>query len=164
MQAKVVEGAWSVTSKIVASNCPSVAPGTVVESFIQYLKNAQGAIVQNWQETGWTPASSNLWKLGDWTFSTNKESSFQTPQGNVIARSQEKMKVVSPKVMVAESTVQQYLNGKFIPATKPIRSCIKDQVSVQISVSDFGGDFIQSLLKIFNQVFRRLDAGGKTNE
>lgn len=113
-QAKVVAGGWNCTSQVVASSCPTVSPGTVIESFIHYLRNTQGAVVQNWQEPGWTPAASAIFKLSDWTFATQKESSIQTAQGRVTARSQEKLKVVNPNTMVAESTVHQYLNGQFI--------------------------------------------------
>jgi len=118
LQAKAVEGGWNCTSKVTASSCASVTPGTIVQSFIQYLRNAQGALVQNWQENGWTPAASKIWKLGEWTFSTNKESCYTTAQGSITARSQEKIRVVSPGEMIAESTVQQYLNGRYIGTYK----------------------------------------------
>lgn len=117
-QAREVEGTWNCVSKVVDSNCPSIIPGTVVQSFIQFLRNAEGSLVQNWQESGWTPASTPVLKFGNSQISTSKEATFQNGQGGWTARTQERMKMLNPQTMIAESTVQQYLNGQFVGTYK----------------------------------------------
>lgn len=118
--ARMVEGTWNCVSKVVSSTCATVMPGTVVQSFIQYMKNAQGAMVQNWNQAGWTPASSAVLKFNDTSISTSKESTFVSTGGAVTARTHERLKLVNPQTMVAESIVEQFCNGQFIGTYKTV--------------------------------------------
>lgn len=113
-QKEAVEGTWNCISKVVASTCPAVMPGTVVHSLIQYLKNTQGSLVQQWNEAGWMPASTPVLKFTESSITTTKTSNMQGIGGGWTARSQEHLKLLDPNTMIAESVVEQYLNGQFV--------------------------------------------------
>lgn len=114
LQKEIIEGTWNCISNVVASTCPAVMPGTVVHSLIGYLRTTQGALVQQWNEAGWTPAVTPVLKFTESSITTTKISNMQGIGGGWTARSQEHLKLVDQHTMVAESVVDQYLNGQFV--------------------------------------------------
>jgi hypothetical protein len=114
VRAEVLEGTWKCVSQVVGSNVPGVAPGQVVQSAVQYRKDARGNLVELWYQDHWTPANSAVVKLDSDLLTSVHESASPSNNGAAwSARSHDFYKIVAPNRIVAKSTVDQFINGQF---------------------------------------------------
>ncbi len=112
-RAQALLGTWQSSTQVVGSTLPSIAPGTVVESLVQYSRDARGNLVESWCEQGWSPSSATVVNLDSAVMTTSHQSSFSGRNDGWSARTHDAFRMVSPTTMVGESIVEQYINGQF---------------------------------------------------
>lgn len=114
-RASILEGTWQCVSQVVASNVPGVAPGNVVQSAMQYSLDRTGNMVGHWQQDQWSPASSAVVKIDSDLLTSSRESVNAGAGGRAwSARSHDMYKIIAPNKMLAQSIVEQFVNGQFV--------------------------------------------------
>jgi hypothetical protein len=111
-RARALEGVWQSSTQVTGSTVPSIMPGTVVQSMVQYSRDAKGDLVESWCEEGWTPSSASVVKLDNAVMTTSHVSTQGGRGGSWSARTHDVFRMVSPNTMVGESIVDQYINGQ----------------------------------------------------
>jgi hypothetical protein len=113
-RARALEGVWQSSTEVTGSTVPSIMPGTVVHSMVQYTRDVRGNLVESWCEEGWAPSSASVVKLDNAIMTTSHMSTQGARRGcSWSACTHDAFKMVSPDTMVAESIVDQYIDGQF---------------------------------------------------
>ncbi len=114
-RANLLEGNWKCVSQVVGSNVAGVAAGSVVESAVKYTRDGRGNLVEYWSQDQWTPASSAVVKLDTDLMTSTHESISPAANGAAwSARSHDMYKIIAPDRIVAQSIVEQFVNGQFV--------------------------------------------------
>jgi hypothetical protein len=109
-------GTWHCVTTVTDSALQLVAPGTVTECDIEFKRNPQGKVAVHWTQPGWTEAQSSVS-----CFTTTEARLDRTAYywadgagGAWAARSQDNFTITSEKVMISNSSVDQYLDGLYL--------------------------------------------------
>ena len=113
-RAQAMQGVWQCVTQVTGSTVPGVTPGTVVRCEVQYIRDAQGNLLESWTENGWTPSTASVVKLDSEVITVTHVSSYASHSGTIKAQSMDAIKLVAPGTIVAQGMVNQFNDGKFV--------------------------------------------------
>jgi hypothetical protein len=113
-RAQAMQGVWQCVTQVTGSTVPGVTPGTIVRCEVQYIRDAQGNLLESWTENGWTPSTASVVKLDSDVITVSHVSSYASNGGTIKAQSMDAIKLVAPGTIVARGMVNQFTDGKFV--------------------------------------------------
>jgi hypothetical protein len=113
-RARAMQGVWQCVTQVIGSTVPGVTPGTIVRCEVQYVRDAQGNLLESWTENGWTPSTASIVKLDSEVITVSHVSSYASRGGTIKAQSMDAIKLVAPGTIVARGMVNQFTDGKFV--------------------------------------------------
>jgi hypothetical protein len=113
-RAQAMQGVWQCVTQVTGSTVPGVTPGTVVRCEVQYVRDAQGNLLESWTENGWTPSTASVVKLDSEVITVSHVSSYASHGGTIKAQSMDAIKLVAPGTIVARGMVNQFTDGRFV--------------------------------------------------
>lgn len=105
-------GQWRCESLVVSSAVPEVMPGQKIISQVNFVKSREGAVTMVWSQAGWTSTLTGLRVKGDNQATASRVNQYMT--GNWSARSRDRYIKISENQLVAQSRVEQYVNGQYV--------------------------------------------------
>ncbi|MBI4532897.1 MAG: hypothetical protein HY711_03035 [Candidatus Melainabacteria bacterium] len=114
--APTYEGTWQCVSTVTDSAVASVKAGQNIICQVSFVRNAAGAIVAKWSQPGWTEtqATAFSWSSTDAQLDRTNYYYIQGMSGAWAARSRDYFTQVSNNQMVAQSYVDQYIDGHYL--------------------------------------------------
>ena len=113
-RARAMQGEWLCLTQVTQSSTAGVTPGMTVRCRVNYTRDNQGNLVENWSQDGWTPSSGAVVKLDSANITVSHVSCLPSRQGVISAQSTDVLSLLSPSTMIAEGLVNQYRDGEFI--------------------------------------------------
>lgn len=110
-----VQGSWECVSVVVDSLVDSVVPGQQIVSRMDFVKANDGRIVARFQQPGWTETQASVTAFSTASYVLDKTNYFYGDQsrGSWAARSRDHYQLVGQDKMLAESEVDQYVDGRY---------------------------------------------------
>jgi hypothetical protein len=110
------EGNWRCLTVVTDSTIEGVSNGQQIESDISFQKMPDGRILANWNQTGWQEAQAAVTAWNSREAQVDRTDYFfgEKTNGNWAARSRDRFEQVDGEKMVAQSYVDQYIDGNYI--------------------------------------------------
>lgn len=110
------EGNWRCVTVVTDSTIESVPNGQQMESEIQFLRSHDGRILAKWNQAGWVESQANVtaWNATEAQIDRTDYYYGEGFNGNWAARSRDRFAQVDRAKMMAQSYVDQYIDGRFM--------------------------------------------------
>lgn len=111
-----VQGSWQCVTVVVDSLVDTVAVGQKIVSRMDFVRTNDGRVVARFQQPGWTEAQESVTAYSPTQYQMDKTNYFlgDHVNGAWAARSRDHYQVLERNRMVAESEVDQYVNGHYV--------------------------------------------------
>ncbi|MBX9880096.1 MAG: hypothetical protein K2Y22_16680 [Candidatus Obscuribacterales bacterium] len=109
------EGLWRCQSTVIDSQINIVPPGHKLTSVIRFVKNTNGRLIAQWVQPGWNETQTSVQKFNESEAKLDRTNVY-SGDGNSswAARSQDVFTQIDDATMVAQSEVDQYMDGVYI--------------------------------------------------
>lgn len=109
------EGLWRCQSTVIDSQINIVPTGHKLTSVIRFVKNANGRLIAQWVQPGWNETQTSVQKFNESEAKLDRTNVY-SGDGNSswAARSQDVFTQIDDATMVAQSEVDQYMDGTYI--------------------------------------------------
>lgn len=110
------EGSWQCVTVVTESAVPSVPSGQKMVSDVQFVRKGDGRVVANWNQPGWTETQSSIltWSAAEGQVDRTNYFYGEKMNGAWAARSRDKFTQLDPDRIVAQSYVDQYIDGHYL--------------------------------------------------
>lgn len=109
------EGLWRCQSTVIDSQMNIVLTGHKLTSVIRFVRNADGRLVAQWVQPGWNETQTNVEKFSESEAKLERTNVYSADgNSNWLARSQDVFTQIDDATMVAQSEVDQYMDGQYI--------------------------------------------------
>ena len=111
-----VQGTWQCVSVVTDSLVDTVQPGQQIVSRMDFVKAADGRVVARFQQPGWTETQASVTAFSTASYVLDKTNYFYGDRsgGAWAARSRDHYQLVGADRMVADSEVDQYIDGRYV--------------------------------------------------
>ncbi len=109
------EGLWRCQSTVIDSQINIVPTGHKLTSVIRFVRNASGILTAQWVQPGWNETQTSVQKFNESEAKLDRTNIY-SGDGNSswAARSQDVFTQIDDATMVAQSEVDQYMDGVYI--------------------------------------------------
>ncbi|HEY9869664.1 MAG TPA: hypothetical protein V6D08_10905 [Candidatus Obscuribacterales bacterium] len=110
------EGTWRCLTIVTDSAVTAVPVGQKMVSDVQFLRKPDGRIIANWSQPGWTETQCSIltWSKTQGQVDRTNYYYGEKMQGAWAARSRDKFTQVGGDRILAESYVDQYIDGHYL--------------------------------------------------
>lgn len=111
-----VQGSWQCVTVVIDSLVDTVPVGNKVVSKMDFVKGTDGRIVARFLQPGWTEAQESVTAFSNTQYQMDKTNYYygDHTNGSWAARSRDRYQLVEKNKMIAESEVDQYVNGRYV--------------------------------------------------
>ncbi len=111
-----VQGSWQCVTVVIDSLVDTVGVGQKVVSQLDFVKGSDGRVVARFQQPGWSEAQESITAFSSTQYQMDKTNYFYGDRaaGAWAARSRDKYQLLEKNRMIAESEVDQYINGRYV--------------------------------------------------
>lgn len=111
-----VQGAWSCVTLVIDSFVDSVPVGQKLLSQTNFVRSNDGRILARNLQAGWTASQETVTAFSSTQYQMERTNYFtgDSTSGAWAARSRDRFLLVEKNRMIAESEVDQYINGQFV--------------------------------------------------
>lgn len=106
-------GDWTVSTKVIWSDCPYVEEGNKAFSSFN-ISEANGRLFPHWDANNWQLVKNKSINFSGDYFTWERENKLYEHGQYWFVKSLDKFEMVSSKKLKAKSLVKQYRNGKFV--------------------------------------------------
>jgi hypothetical protein len=127
------EGAWHCVTTVVGSGVTTVPVGQMVQSEVHFLPAADGRVVAEWHQPGWTEGREQISALSDHEASLTRTNYYVSQgAGEWAACSHDHYLQVGTNRMVASSRVEQFDGEQFLGSytTRSVLYRLSDDISL----------------------------------
>jgi len=110
------EGSWHCISVVTDSAVDSVKLGEQIISDINFQRCPDGRVTAHWNQPGWTETESAITSWNSFDSMIDRTSYYfgEKMNGGWAARSRDQFQQTKPDEMVAQSYVDQYIDGQYL--------------------------------------------------
>lgn len=109
------EGLWRCQSTVIDSQINIVPTGHKLTSVIRFVRDAQGRLSAQWVQPGWNETQASVQKFNESEAKLDRTNIYSGEgNSNWAARSQDVFTQIDDATMVAQSEVDQYMDGLYI--------------------------------------------------
>ena len=109
------EGLWRCQSTVIDSQINVVPTGHKLTSVIRFVRNSNGKLVAQWVQPGWNETQTSVQKFSESEAKLERTNIYSGDgNSNWAARSQDVFTQIDDATMVAQSEVDQYMDGLYI--------------------------------------------------
>ena len=110
-----LQGAWQCVTVVVDSLVESVPLGHKVMSRVDFVRADDGRVVARFAQPGWTEAQSSVTAFSNTQYQMDKTNYYYGDHtaGAWAARSRDRYQLLEQNRMIAESEVDQYVDGRY---------------------------------------------------
>lgn len=109
------EGLWRCQSTVIDSQINAVPTGHKLTSVIRFVHNADGKLIAQWVQPGWNETQAAVQKFSESEAKLDRTNIYSGDNSsNWAARSQDVFTQIDDATMVAQSEVDQYMDGLYI--------------------------------------------------
>ncbi|MBX9688640.1 MAG: hypothetical protein K2X27_18170 [Candidatus Obscuribacterales bacterium] len=114
--AQELQGAWQCVTVVIDSLVDTVPVGQKVISRMDFVKTTDGRVVARFLQPGWTEAQETITAYSSSNYQMDKTNYYYGDQmgGSWAARSRDRYQVLEANRMIAESEVDQYMDGRYV--------------------------------------------------
>ena len=111
-----VQGSWQCVTVVVDSLVDTVSVGQKIVSRMDFVRANDGRVVARFLQPGWTEAQETVTAFSPTRYQMDKTNYFYSDHvnGAWAARSRDSYQLVERNRMVADSEIDQYINGRYI--------------------------------------------------
>lgn len=110
-----LQGAWQCVTVVVDSLVETVPVGNKVMSRVDFVRADDGRVVARFQQPGWTEAQSSVTTFSATQYQMDKTNYYYGDRaGAWAARSRDRYQLLEQNRMIAESEVDQYVDGRYV--------------------------------------------------
>lgn len=111
-----LQGSWRCVTLVTDSLVDSVPVGQKLVSQTDFVKAIDGRVIARCQQDGWTPAQESVTTFSPTQYQMERTNYYlgDASAGSWAARSRDRYLLVEKNRMIAESEVDQYINGQFV--------------------------------------------------
>lgn len=111
-----LQGAWHCTTVVIDSLVGTVPVGQKVVSRVDFVRSDDGRVVARFQQPGWTEAQTSVTAFSSTQFQMDKTNYYfgDNMSGAWAARSRDRYQLLELNRMIAESEVDQYIDGRYV--------------------------------------------------
>jgi hypothetical protein len=110
------QGSWHCVTTVIDSGVQTVAAGQIMTSDVNFAKVPDGRIVAKWSQPGWTETQASITRFSP-TDARVDRTNYYTAEGmenSWAARSRDQFSLTDTQTIVAQSYVDQYIDGQFV--------------------------------------------------
>jgi hypothetical protein len=110
------QGSWHCVTTVTDSGVQTVLAGQIMTSDVKFAKVPDGRIVAKWIQPGWTETQASITRFSK-TDARVDRTNYYTAEGmenSWAARSRDQFSQTEPETIVAQSYVDQYIDGQFV--------------------------------------------------
>jgi hypothetical protein len=109
------EGIWRCQSTVIDSQINIVAEGHKLVSVIRFLRDPNGRLTAQWVQPGWNETQASVQKFSESEAKLERTNIYSGDgNSNWATRSQDVFTQIDDATMVAQSEVDQYMDGRYI--------------------------------------------------
>jgi hypothetical protein len=111
-----VAGSWQCVTLVTDSLVETVSAGQKIVSRMDFVKTNDGRVVARFQQPGWTEAQESVTAFSPTQYQMDKTNYYYGDHANGAwaARSRDHYQLVERNRMIAESEIDQYINGRYV--------------------------------------------------
>lgn len=109
-----LQGSWQCVTVVTDSLVESVPVGQKIVSRMDFVKTQDGRVVARFLQPGWTEAQEKVTALSTSRYQMDKTNYYLHSGGGWAARSRDRYQVLERNRMIAESEVDQYVDGCYM--------------------------------------------------
>lgn len=111
-----VQGSWQCVTVVVDSLVDTVPVGQKIVSRMDFVRVDDGRVVARFKQAGWTEAQESVTAVSSTQYQLDKTNYFYGDRagGAWAARSRDRYQLLEKNRMIAESEVDQYINGRYV--------------------------------------------------
>lgn len=128
-----LQGSWQCVSVVVDSLVDTVSVGQKVVSRIDFVKTQDGRVVARFQQSGWTQAQESVTAYSATQYQTDKTNYYygEHAAGAWAARSRDRYQLLETNRMIAESEVDQYVDGHYVGRYKTRSTLVRQPSGIE---------------------------------
>jgi len=110
------QGSWHCVTTVTDSGVQTVPAGQIMTSDVNFAKVPDGRIVAKWTQPGWTETQASITRFNK-TDARVDRTNYYTADGmenSWAARSRDQFSLTQPGAIMAQSYVDQYVDGQFV--------------------------------------------------
>ena len=110
------EGNWHCITTVVDSAVSDVTPGTVTQCDMQFKRSVDGRILAHWSQPGWTESQSSIVSFNKNEAQMDRSAYYWADGagGAWATRSRDSFTLTPENSIVANSSVDQYVDGNYL--------------------------------------------------
>jgi hypothetical protein len=110
------QGSWHCMTTVVDSGVAAIPAGQVMLSDVNFARQADGRVVANWTQPGWTESQASVTSFSQTEARVDRTNYFvaKDQEQSWAARSRDQFTQTNRESITAKSYVDQYVDGQFV--------------------------------------------------